>query len=473
MKSYELEPYQRLSTHFLRNNSVAALYMGCGMGKTLSCLDVLKEDFLEGACRGVLVVAPKRVANITWPEELEQFDEFADLSITSLRGARGEKAYREGRHHIYTINYESLHKLYELVEKYDEIPFDTVIFDELTKTKGLKSYKATKNNSKRLVGFMKLLFPHVERRWGLTGTPLGNSLFDIYGQTLILDGGLRLGKSFSSFRDKYFYVSDPYKPHDYKPFPGSEQRIYELLSDMCLSLRREEWLDLPAPIIEDIPVALEKSTRDLYETLKKKKVASYKGNEIVADTAALLVQKLSQITSGAIYFKEEDEEFNITEKTIRISEAKLNELKKLHKKYDEPLLVGCNFRHEQIRIREAFPDAFFVADWKGEKKERQLSEMWNTNQIKMLVGNPLSMGHGLNLQKGLGRRIVWFTLPWSSELEEQFNFRLSRKGQKQDVYIHRLIVPNSIDEAILATLRVKKDNQEFYLKTIENLNKLF
>ena len=458
MISFVPEPYQALAEEHLLKNDSAALFMGCGMGKTATSLSAANQLFQDAAIRGILVVAPLRVANLTWAAEVSQFREFSWMTVMNLRTKEGMAALERGEAHIYTINYESLPRVCEKIHKMflrRSLPFDTVIFDELTMAKNPKS--------KRIRAYVNFLRSKVSRHWGLTGTPITNNLLDLHAQIRLLDGGERLGKSYNAFRDCYFYPAD-YMRYSWKPFPHLKGKIEEKISDMALSLRREDYLDIPDLIFEDIQVPLNPETMKVYKELKKHYFVEVDGKEIVADSAGVLVQKLLQVVSGAVYY---DEDKN----TVDLDTNKLIALKKLVKKLKEPILLGCNFKHEQDRIRKHFPEAVFAADYSGEKKEKQLEDMWNEGKIQLLVAHPKTLGHGLNMQRG-GRYVVWYTQPWSRELFDQMNFRLSRKGQGNEVTVFRLICQGTVDDAIAEALRGKLERQEMFLEIIENLKKM-
>lgn len=457
MTSFRPEKYQELAIDHLKTNEEAVLYMGCGMGKTATCLATAVELFLDGRLKGVLVVAPLRVANVSWPDEVEKFEEFSWMTVANLRTKEGLAALAVGGAHIYTINYESLPKLGEFIKKTfcrKKLPFNLTIFDELTLAKNFKS--------KRIQSYRNMIRPKVDMHWGLTGTPLVNDLLDLYGQIRLIDGGVRLGKSFGSFKECYFFPTD-YMRYNWDIRPDKQGVIEEKVSDLALSLRREEYLDLPDIVFEDINVTMSKNTKDVYNRLRKDMFVETDDTTITADSAGVLVQKLLQLTGGGIY----DDEREVME----LDTAKVDALEKLVKKLKEPVLVGANFIHEQERIRKRFPKAKFMRDCATEVEEHDLIRKWNQGKIPMLVSHPKSIGHGLNLQAG-GRFIVWYTLPWSRELYDQFNCRLSRKGQGQEVKVFRLMNLGTIDDAVAESLRTKLDTRDRFQHILEKLEKV-
>lgn len=427
------EPYQGLARDFLLERDRAALFVGMGMGKSAIILMALNRLFIEGAIRRALVVAPLRVANLTWPNEVAKWDETRWMRVHSLRKGHAEAE-------IHTINYESLHKIENLSE------YDVIIFDELTRAKS--------PTGKRVNAFRKLLTP-LHRRWGLTGTPRPNSLLELFAQVRLLDDGIRLSPSFSHFRNTYFAPTD-YMEYNWEPKPGAEEKIYAKIHDLALTLRSSDYLDLPDTIVEDIEVTLPPEAEKIYKKLEKELLVTLGKSEVVAQNAAVLVNKLLQVCGGTVY----DE----TRGVVRVHEAKIKALRKLLSTSPmENVLIATNYVHERETVCANLGSAAVdAAKFKGD-----IEKEWNSGRIKFLVADPRSLGHGLNLQDG-GRTIVWFSPTWSREYYDQFNARLARKGQDKQPLIFRLIVSGTMDDAVIESLREKGEGQSEMLRVLTN-----
>lgn len=430
-----LEPYQVEMRDFLLDHDRAAVFVSPGLGKTASVLSAIKLLIAEGACKAALIVAPLRVATYTWPNEIEKWEDFKCFKVESLRGS-----VPSGEADIYIINYEQLQKLTTL-------DFcDLVVFDELTKAKNPKS--------ERIKHIRPMLRNH--RRWGLTGTPRPNSLLELFGQIRLLDDGVRLGKSYDQFKRTYFYPTD-YMEYNWLPKLDAEKIIYERISDLQITQRASDLLQIPDTVVEDVEVNLPENGREIYDKLERELLVYLSENkEIVAQNAAVLVNKLLQVAGGAAY--DEDRGINT------IHDAKIKALQKIVSN-KERFIIGANFIHERKRICKALPEAVDSTTVKG-----NIEELWNTGKIKYLVADPRSLGHGLNLQVG-GSNIIWFSPTWSRELYDQFNARVARKGQTQVTTIYRIIATNTIDEIVIETLRERGDSQNAMLNILKTYKK--
>ena len=430
-----LEPYQQQMSDFLFDHPSAALFAAPGLGKTASTLHALNRLFADGAIRAALVIAPLRVAKLTWPNEIQKWDCFRWMNVELLRGKKPS-----GKAHIYLINYEQLQKLTDLSF------CDVVVFDELTKAKNPKS--------KRIEHVRRLLRHH--RRVGLTGTPRPNSLLEIFAQVRLLDNGKRLGSSFEQFKRAWFYPTD-YMEYNWVPREGTEKAIYEKISNLALTLRSEDYLDIPDTEIEDIEVPLPEIARQLYDEMEKDLLLQMQKGDVVALNAAVLVNKLLQITGGTAYTD--------TREIVDFHDAKLQALKTLCKGTSENVLIACNYIHERERICQA------LGATDASKYHGDIERDWNANKIRWLVADPRSLGHGLNLQGG-GRTIVWYSPTWSRELYDQFNARVARKGQDKPPLVYRIICSNTVDEAVVETLRERGQQQGEMLSVLNNLQQL-
>jgi SNF2 family DNA or RNA helicase len=430
----------------LLTHEQALNFVGMGIGKTGTTLAALAQLIQSKRAKAALVVAPLRVINLTWPMEVQGFNEFKWMRVANLRTELGQRAFITGGAHIYLINYESIPKLVKLVEmrKGKPLPFDITIFDESTKLKSASGARAK---------LFRLKVPHTKRVWALTGTPVPNSLLDIFNQVRMVDGGQRLGKSYEHFKQTYFQKAD-YMGYKWDIRPGSEDTIHSRIADITLTLRSSEWLDIPDTVVEDMEVPLPPDLLDRYKKFERDLILPIKKDkEITAATAAALVSKLLQFTSGSIY--DENKEWH------DIHELKFEALRKIQKQERSPLLVAYNFQHEAARLRKAFPTMQFFADAKSGSAQTDLLKRWNAGKVPLLAAHPQSVGHGLNLQHG-GNVIVWLTLTYSRENYEQMIARLARRGQNEVTKVYRLMCPGTVDDAV-ATAILEKQKTEAHL----------
>lgn len=447
---YEPSEPQRIAGKFLDTHPDAFLLMGMGLGKTATVLNFIQEQVAYGFSKGALIVAPLRVCNLTWPAELQKFDHTRDLKMVSLRTEAGQRAFMRGSADVYVLNWESLPLLAKLMaKKRSGAPYDIAVFDESTKGKS--------NDSKRAAIYHKYC-PRVDRHIAMTGTPAPNSELDLWGQMRFVDGGRRLSPSFSHFQQTFF-EKPPYS-YRWNIKEGAAERIQARISDVTLTLKSSDWLDLPDAVVEDIDVTLPAGTMKQYREFEKELVAEIAGGTVTAVNAAALVTKLLQFTSGAVY--DEDRE------TRSVHDAKVSALRDLDKKLGRPLLVAYAYQHEEARLRQAFPKAEFMCDAKTAAAQVALMDRWNRGKIRMLCAHPRSMSHGLNMQDG-GSTAVWYTLTYSKEDYEQFIGRLFRRGQKNPVEVYRLMVPGSVDWAVAESLRGKRDREQGLLAALQNL----
>lgn len=431
-----LEPYQQVMRDHLLTHDRAYACVGLGLGKTATTLSALNTLFQDGEIESVLIVAPKRVARMTWPNELAKWDEFRWMKIEHLTGREPS-----GKAQIYLINYDRLGQL-------SDLSFcDVVVFDEITKAK---------NPQSKRINAIRPLFRH-HRRWGLTGTPRPNSLMELFGQVRLLDDGKRLGRAFTAFRDQHFYPTD-YMRYNWAPKPGAENQVYAKISDITLTLRSSDYLPVPDAILDDVELALPPAAQDAYDELEREFLVLTKDGEVVARNAAVLAGKLHQMAGGIVY--------NDDQTLSPLHNVKIGALAGIAGELKEPVLVACNYVHERERVVAAIPGAVDAAKFKGD-----IEKAWNSKKIPMLVADPRSLGHGLNLQEG-GRTVIWYSPTWSRELYDQFNARVARKGQGQQPLIYRILAKGTIDEAIVETLRERGDAQNAMLRVMSNYRKL-
>lgn len=399
----------------------------------------------------MLIIAPLRVARDTWPDEIEKWDHLKGLTYSRILGGKTKRDNGICQMaHIYLVNRENVQYLVEsLGSKWN---FDMVVIDELSSFKNpqAKRFKALKMVRKKT------------KRWvGLTGTPASNGLLDLWPEMYLIDGGERLGKFVTHFREEYFNVvaRNPYTGivYKYKPKPGAEERIYERISDIVVSMKAVDHLDMPELTFIDERVKLSSPERASYEALRKDMVLELGDTEIFASNAGTLMGKLAQMANGAIYGEEHE--------VKDIHKRKLERLEELIEQANgQPVLVAYWFKHDRSRIIEYLGDKNYT-DIRGIDSSEDIRD-WNAGKIPIALIHPASAGHGLNIQSG-GHILIWFSLTWSLELYQQTNARLWRQGQKNQVSIYHLITENSVDEDILQALKDKDTTQERLIQAVK------
>ncbi|ERI06481.1 DEAD/DEAH box helicase [Aneurinibacillus aneurinilyticus] len=447
---YKPHQYQEYATQQILDTNYIALLLDMGLGKTVSTLtaiDLLLNDYFDAS--RVLVIAPLRVADDTWAREVEKWDHLQHLRISKVLGSaiQRRKALKADAD-IYVINRENVEWLVgELGTKWD---FETVVIDELSSFKNPKS--------KRFRALRRVR-PMMKRLIGLTGTPAPNSLMDLWPQIYLLDQGERLGKTITSFRDRYFVPGERsghivYKWHEKKE---AEQRIYDAISDIVVSMKADDWLELPERIDRIVQIRLSDKARDLYRKLERDLLLPYQDADVVATTAAVLSNKLLQMASGAVY----DEEKGIK----LIHDAKLDALEDIiEAAQGKPVMVFYNFKHSLARIQERFPQARILR--KGKDGNQDIVD-WNNDQIPLLLLHPKSAGHGLNLQESSCQTVVWFDQIWSLEEDQQANARVHRQGQTRRIVVMRLVAEDTMDEEAVIALERKADGQEALMQAVK------
>lgn len=439
---YSPHDYQTYATGFVLEHPYCGLILDMGLGKSVITLTALWNLILDSFDLGrVLVVAPKRVAEDTWPKEIEKWDHLSGLTYSLVMGT--EKQRHEAlqkRAFLYIINRENIAWLVEHC-RWD---FDGLVIDELS------SFKCSKAQRFRA---LKKVRPLCSRVIGLTGTPAPNTLIDLWPQIYLLDMGRRLGRFVTHYRERFF-VPDKRSQHmvySYKLREGAEKEIYERIGDICISMRAADHLRMPELVSSRVEVRLNEMERKLYDTLKRDMILKLKDGEIDAVNAAALSGKLLQMANGAVYDAEG--------RTLRIHDRKLDALEDLIEAANgKPLLVAYWYRHDLERIRERFPVR--VID-----TEKDITD-WNARKIPVALIHPASAGHGLNLQEG-GSTIVWFGLTWSLELYQQLNARLWRQGQTAStVVIRHIVAAGTHDEDVMLALERKNVGQAALIQAV-------
>lgn len=439
----KLHDYQEYAVKFVEEHSVSALLLDMGLGKTiitLTAINNLMFDMFE--VRKVLIIGPLRVARDTWPAEIEKWEHLKHLRYSVVIGTPDErKTALNTDADIYIINRENVDWLVSNT-KFD---YDMVVIDELSSFKN--------HQSKRFKALMKVR-PKVKRIVGLTGTPASNGLMDLFAEFKLLDMGQRLGRFITQYRNAYFQPDkqNGYIVYSYKPLPDAEEQIYDRISDITVSMKAVDHLQMPELISTEYVVAMSDEEKEKYRELKKELVLQLPDGEITAANAASLNNKLCQMSNGAIY----DDDKNI----IAIHDRKLDALEDIIESANgKPILVAYWFKHDAERIKARFQ----VREIKTSKDIID----WNSGKIPVAIIHPASAGHGLNLQQG-GNHLVWLGLTWSLELYQQTNGRLFRQGQKSStVVIQHIVTKGTVDERILKALTEKDKTQTALMNAVK------
>lgn len=438
---YNPHEYQGYATDFVLTHPVSGLILDMGLGKSVITLTALWDLLLDSFEIGrVLIIAPKRVAEDTWPKELAKWDHLHGLSYSLVLGS--EKQRREAlqqRAFLYIINRENVTWL---VDNY-KWDFDTLVIDELS---SFKSAKAQRFKA------LKRVRPLVKRVIGLTGTPAPNSLIDLWPEIYLLDMGRRLGRFIGGYRDRFFLPDKRNREiiYSYKPREGAEETIYRLISDICISMKASDHLRMPELISNRVEVKMDDKEKALYDKFRQDMVLKLPDGELDAVNAAALSNKLLQMADGAVYGDDK--------KVLHIHDRKLDALEDIIEAANgKPLLVAYWYKHDRDRIRARF-------DTRDIDTKQDIDD-WCAGKIPVALIHPASAGHGLNLQDG-GSSIVWFGLTWSLEMYQQLNARLWRQGQKNTVVIQHIITAGTHDEDVIRALELKDTNQNALINAV-------
>lgn len=446
---YEPHDYQTFATNFILEHPTAAVFLDMGLGKSIITLTALFDLCLDSfQVRKVLVIAPLRVARDTWPAEIKKWDHLRGLSWSLAVGnEEARKAALQQRVFLYIINRENVQWLVE--ESGLPFDYDMVVIDELS---SFKSYQA-----KRFRSLLKIR-PRLKRIVGLTGTPSSNGLMDLWAEFRLLDMGERLGRYITGYRNRFFLPDkrNAQVVFSYKPLPGAEDAIYRQISDITISMRAADHLQMPECVFNEVKVALSAKEQQVYNAMKSDLVVALGDTEIDAGNAAALSNKLCQMANGAVY--------GDGQQVIPIHDRKLDALEDLIEGANgKPVLVAYWFKHDLARIQQRLHKLhipFSTLD------SSESIERWNRGELPVALIHPASAGHGLNLQAG-GSTLVWFGLTWSLELYQQANARLWRQGQKETVVIHHIIAEGTIDERIMVALSKKEKTQSALIEAVK------
>ena len=442
--------YQAYAIRRVVEEARVGLFLDMGLGKTVITLTAIHElKYNRWSVGRVLVVAPKKVAEATWTNEARQWDHLRRLRIIPVLGsAKARIRALDTPGDVWVINRENVPWLVDYYR--DAWPFDMVVLDESS---------SFKNPQSKRFKALKLVLRRIRRLVELTGTPAPNGLEDLWAQIYLLDGGARLGRTITAFREAFF-TQDPAWPgqpyRTYTPQADAEGRIRRAISDICVSMKAEDYLELPGCMEDVIPVALDTRAAAAYQKLERDMLLRVDESTIDAGGAAALANKLLQLCNGAVY---DGDRQMVPIHSCKI-DAFLETVEGLHK---QPALVFYNFQHDLARLEAALAGTGL--------RVRRLSgaadaDAWNQRRVDILLAHPASCAYGLNLQAG-GNHVIWFGLTWSLELYQQANKRLHRQGQTEKVIVHHLVVQGGIDEDVIAALRDKGDTQAKLLEALK------
>lgn len=452
MDRNNLHKYQKVCVEHIIAHPFCGVFLDMGLGKTISTLTAIEElkyDYCE--VDTVLVIAPKRVAETVWEEEAKKWDHTKHLTFSKIIGTEKQRlAALKRKADIYIISRDNIAWLCSLYAA--KLPYDMLVIDELS---SFKAHQTQRFKSLRLAR------PWFKRVVGLTGTPAPNGLINLWPQMYLIDRGERLEKTISAYRSRYFRpgASNGYVVYSYNILPESEKLIQEKIKDICISMRAEDYLEMPERIDNFVRVTMPDKLMDIYKKFEQENIITLaneieQGTTINAVNAAALSNKLLQFANGAMY----DENRNV----VPVHDLKLEALKEIVEAADgKPVLVAWTYQFDRDRIIN-----YFRSMKPRELKTAQDINDWNAGKVQLMLAHPASAGHGINLQAG-GNIIVWYGLTWSLELYQQFNARLYRQGQKQRTIIHHIVTSKTEDENVVKALKSKDRAQNNLMNSIK------
>lgn len=453
----DLHNYQQHGVEHIVDNPASALFIDLGMGKTVTTLTAISELIYDRfEVSKVLIIAPKRVAESVWDVEAKKWEHTKHLRFSKILGTPVQRMEAlRAKADIYLINRENVVWLFSYLQ--GACPFDMLVIDELS------SFKA--HDSQRFKA-LKVIRPRFDRVTGLTGTPAPNSLLDLWPQMYLLDQGERLGNSFHGYRQRYFRKENEYTPHSkYKMMKGEadqgedyyERKIYDKISDICISMKSEDYLELPERLDQVVEIPMPAAVRAQYEQFERDCVLAMPDEkDLTAVNAAALTGKLLQFANGAVYNDP------VTRSYSEIHNLKLEALAEdIEAANGAPVLVFYQFKHDVERIQKQLKHLKpHLLGGPGDIVK------WNNGELPFLLAHAASAGHGLNMQAG-GHLLSWFGLPWSLELYQQAVARLDRQGQKHTVINRRLVIPGTMDMDVVAALDRKAGGQEALMQAVK------
>lgn len=445
---FKPHPYQQYCIDQVLQKPAIGLFLDMGLGKTsitLSAISELKYGRFE--VQRVLVIAPKKVAEATWQREAAKWDNLKHLRFSTVLGSESKRIRALNTPaDIYVVNRENVVWLVDYYK--NDCPFDMVVCDEFS---SFKSHRAKRFKA------LSAIRPHIKRIVGLTGTPSPNGLEDLWSQVYLLDRGVRLGRYYTHFRERYFEPGRRSRDviYEYDPKDGAQDAVMSRIDDICISMKASDYLQLPECIYDDVPVVLSPKAKKAYRELERTMILELPEGDIDVTSAAALSNKLQQLANGAIY--DGDHEAH------EIHDCKIEAFLELVEKLNgQHALVFYNFQHDRERLMTALKKTKLRCRIYKNADDEQA---WNDGQVDILLAHPASTGYGLNLQQG-GHHIIWFGLNWSLELYQQANKRLHRQGQEHPVIVHQLICVGTRDEDLAEALDKKDEVQAYVLNSL-------
>lgn len=459
------KPYQGIMLDHLVQRDRSALWVPMGFGKTVSALSYLDALFLSGEDSPALVLGPLRVARSVWPREGQKWDHLRHISVVACTGSDAEKrmALRQDAS-VIACNYDNLQWLVEYHG--DRWPYRTVIADESTRLKSLRLSIRTSKTGKQFIAGQggkraralgRVAHSGIKRFVELTGTPSPNGLIDLWGQMWFLDGGMRLGRTFTAFKQRWFRPS--FDGYGSVPLPGAQEEIQDKLRDICLSLNVKDWFDVADPIVNNVFIDLPPRARKQYDDMERDMFAQIEEHGVEAFNAAARTQKCSQLANGACYVNEKRDWKEVHEEKLLALESIIEESAGM------PVLVAYQWKSDLARLRAHFPQAV-VLDANTATEDR-----WNAGTIPILIAHPSSAGHGLNLQDG-GNIVVYFGHDWNLEFYLQIMERIGpvrqmQSGHDRPVYVHHIIARDTVDELMMARRESKREVQDILMEAMK------
>ena len=455
----DMHVYQHTALQFIRDNPFCALFVDLGLGKTVTAMTAAAEFLMNGEVNKVLIIAPLKVANKTWPDEFSVWEHTCCMNYQVLTGDAKTRAQAiKSKASIHIINRENVEWLVD--QWRTKWPYDMVVIDESSAFKDhtTKRFKALKNVRK-----------YVKRMVQLTATPAAESYLHLFAQIYLLDQGERLGKTVTSYREKYFTQNRWSMKWDLRP--GAKEEITSKIQDICLVMKAEDYLDMKQPQHIESPVYLSDVEMSRYNAMEEDfltEVMQEGGESLIieAETAATLASKLLQMASGFIYHSERElvnGKPKLNRTAHQLHDHKMDALEALLEQLEgENVMIVYHFKPTLARLLAKFPDAVAM------DKAGNAVTPWNKGKIKKLLVHPQSCGHGLNLQKG-GRVMIFYDIPWSLETYQQVIGRLHRQGQTRQVLLYHLVAKGTADEKVVVRLKEKRDTQEWLFQRLKRL----
>lgn len=463
MIPYKPHSYQKTAIKFLIANGQAGLFQDPGLGKTSEVYAAFKLLRQQGFVKRMLVIAPLRPAYSVWPAEAKKWSDFAEFRVRVLHGDERERGWSTMDSDVDVINPEGLEwllgspKVKGQPQKHEgevkglrEFPWEMLVVDESTRFKHTDTQRFKT---------LKPWLPKFLRRYILTGSPAPNGLMDLFGQIFILDRGHALGQYITHYRREFFDQTG-FNGYDWKLREGSEKQIYKRIKPLVLRQSAEDYLDLP-PLVENvIRVDLPKAARRIYDQMEEHMIAELESGVITAASASAVSMKCRQIANGGIY-DEIGHGRHIHEAKTELAQELVEELS------GKPAFIAYEFKHDLERLQRTFPGAPYLGGGVAPAKARAIEARWNAGELPVLLAQPASVAHGLNLQ-GTSAAVVWHSLTWDLEHDEQFVRRIWRQGQRERVVVHRVVARDTVDEVVLAALRSKDRVQRNLLSSLQN-----